>query len=370
MNINRNNYEDFLLLYIDGELNSQEEQAVNNFLQANTDLQQELNMLLDAKLMADETLIFDKSSLYKNENTAINTSNYEEKFLLYVDNELNDNTKQEVETFVLQNPTLQANFTALKNTVLPTEQIVCPDKKSLYKKEEKPVVFMWVKRLSVAAAILLFAVMAWVFTNKQNQSTATSTVSVNNNNGSKKNVVTTVTSSTPQPLKIESSTATNQPQKMPILQPNNTIETKQFVKNINPKNTIAQTVIVVAPQQAIANNTSNPIGSQKNEIASVINTKIETNNPMNAVVKSTDLASTSIQTVHKTQPINNTIRTTVYKPLEEDEDDIASNNTVYIGNMQLNKNKVDGLLKKAKELFTKSKKTSNQDSYIATANTL
>jgi len=369
MNINRNNYEEFFLLSIDGELNSQDEQALNNFLQANTDLQEELNMLLDAKLIADETLIFDKSSLYKNETTAINTTNYEEKFLLYVDNELHENTKQEVETFVLQNPTLQANFTALKNTVLPTEQIVCPDKESLYKKQEKPVVFMWVKRLSVAAAILLFAVMAWIFTNKQNQSTATSTAFVNNNNGNKKNVVTTVTSSTPQPLKIENNTATAQPQKMPIVQPNNTIETKEFVKNINPKNTIAQPTIV-APQKSISNNTSNTIGTQKNEIANVLNTKIETSNPMNVVVKSTDIASTSIQTVHKTQPLNNTIRATVYKPLEEDEDDITSNNTVYIGNMQLNKNKVDGLLKKAKGFFTKSKKTTNQDSYIATANTL
>ncbi|MEI2710378.1 MAG: hypothetical protein V9E96_15395 [Chitinophagaceae bacterium] len=39
MNINRNNYEEFFLLSIDGELNSQDEQALNNFLQANTDLQ-------------------------------------------------------------------------------------------------------------------------------------------------------------------------------------------------------------------------------------------------------------------------------------------------------------------------------------------
>ncbi|MEI2710380.1 MAG: hypothetical protein V9E96_15405 [Chitinophagaceae bacterium] len=50
---------------------------------------------------------------------------------------------------------------------------------------------------------------------------------------------------------------------MPILQPNNTIETKEFVKNINPKNTIAQPTIVVAPQKSISNNTSNTIGSTK-----------------------------------------------------------------------------------------------------------
>lgn len=68
---------------------------------------------------------------------------------------------------------------------------------------------------------------------------------------------------------------------------------------------------------------------------------------MNVVVKNTDVANNTVKTVHKQAPVN-TVQTIVYKTLEEDDDMTASNNTVYVGNMQLNKNKVDGLMKKQK----------------------
>ncbi len=102
MNINRHNYEEFFLMYVDNELSAAERAEVEAFVEQNQDLKTELELLKDAVMLPDETIqLVNKSSLYKNERS-INLNNYEEYFLLYVDNELGADEKDEVEKFVLQ----------------------------------------------------------------------------------------------------------------------------------------------------------------------------------------------------------------------------------------------------------------------------
>ena len=203
MNINRHNYEELFLLYIDGEMNAEQKQMVEAFAEANPDLKEELEMLKETVLFADSDLVFaDKASLYKSFDAAvITTNNCEEHFLLYVDNELNQTAKAAVETFVLQHPELQDQFTVLKQTKLEAEHIACPDKELLYKeeKERRPVVFMWAKRLSIAAAILLFAVMAWLLTSNNKKTVDGPSVATTSGTIEKKSVPT-VTSPTVDPL--------------------------------------------------------------------------------------------------------------------------------------------------------------------------
>src|SRR5688500_16387313 len=122
--INRNNYEEYLLMYIDGELSSSDKKAVELFLEENPDLKEELELLQQAILQPDEKIEFTgKQSLYRKEE-GISLHNYQQYFLLYIDNELNDTEKEAVETFVLQQPQLQDEFTLLKQTILPAENLV------------------------------------------------------------------------------------------------------------------------------------------------------------------------------------------------------------------------------------------------------
>ena len=93
MNINRNNYEEFLLLYIDGELSTTQQKEVEIFLEQHTDIKQELSDLLDTKLQIEEVSFGDISALLKNEINGINLNNYQEHFLLFVDNELSKENK-------------------------------------------------------------------------------------------------------------------------------------------------------------------------------------------------------------------------------------------------------------------------------------
>jgi hypothetical protein len=90
MNINRHNYEEYFILYMDNELGSEERQQVELFVQQNPDLKEELELLLQSKLTPEPHIIFENKDelLHTAENSAISMSNYEEWLMLYMDNEL------------------------------------------------------------------------------------------------------------------------------------------------------------------------------------------------------------------------------------------------------------------------------------------
>lgn len=172
MNINRYNYEEFFLLYVDNELTKAERLEVEAFVDANPDLREELNILNELKLKPETGIRFDaKELLMKPEADGgmINATNYEEFFVLYVDNELTATERREVEKFAANNPALQLELNLLLQTrVEPEHAIVFPDKSLLYKQPEtdrKPVVILWRRIVAVAAMLLVALGIFWI-TNK------------------------------------------------------------------------------------------------------------------------------------------------------------------------------------------------------------
>ena len=157
MNINRNNYEEYFLLYADKELSADEKNRVEMFVQQNPDLEEEFVMLQQSVIKPDNAITFeDKSSLFRKEEF-INQANYQEKFLMYVDNELSLSEIEETEKFVLSNPSLQNEFTLFQQAKYAADtSIVFPDKRLLYKKEgnSKVIPFRW---KTLAAAVLVGA---------------------------------------------------------------------------------------------------------------------------------------------------------------------------------------------------------------------
>lgn len=67
MDINRDNYETFFLLYLDRELKPAEMQAVEKFLNENTDLQKEYEVLQRTVLVPDEIVFEQKETLFRKE---------------------------------------------------------------------------------------------------------------------------------------------------------------------------------------------------------------------------------------------------------------------------------------------------------------
>lgn len=69
MQINRQSYEEYFLLYADGELNGAEMKLVEEFVAQNPDLAAEFNLIGEAVLQPDESIIFaNKERLYRNED--------------------------------------------------------------------------------------------------------------------------------------------------------------------------------------------------------------------------------------------------------------------------------------------------------------
>lgn len=183
MNINRNNYEEFFILYWDNELTATQKQAVENFVKENTDLQQEFRIFGETRFGADNNIQLKEKEFLLNDSF-INITNYEEQLLNYIDDELNIDQKAEVDKIAAQYPAVQKELALLQKTkIQPEAEIVFPDKSVLYRREEKVhVISIFWRRVAVAAAIILIAGLATlklVTTNKGG-----SKIEVAKNNGS------------------------------------------------------------------------------------------------------------------------------------------------------------------------------------------
>ncbi len=158
MNINRNNYEEYFLLYADNELLQTEKNEVEKFIKENGDLEEEFNMIKFTINVPDENVgMPDKSFLMKNElSSFINETNYKEEFILYHDNELSDEQRKAVEEFVKQHPQLNIEFELIgKAQLIADEHIVFPDKNQLYRKEKVGKVISLILWRSAAAAVFI-----------------------------------------------------------------------------------------------------------------------------------------------------------------------------------------------------------------------
>ena len=184
MEINRNNYEEFFLLYVDGELSASDEKMVEIFIRENPDLEQELAFFQQSKLLSDPAIIYDhKETLMAQPvgSKVINLTNYEEFFLMYADNELVEEEKSAVEKFASQHPKLRKELSyILKCRIKADDQIVFQGKESLFRHEiKKRIVYFSRFNIAIAASLILvagFMFFRFVFTHNQSAPPAISHV--------------------------------------------------------------------------------------------------------------------------------------------------------------------------------------------------
>ena len=162
MSINKDNYEEYFLLYADNELSAVEKNNVEDFVKQYPELEEELLMIkLSVSKPDDECILEDKSFLFKEADKFISGDNYQEVFVLYNDNELTGDERRKTEEFLEKNPVLKNDFELLQKVKLEADHtIVFPDKKLLYKREDngKIIPLKWWK---VAAAAILLGIGIW-----------------------------------------------------------------------------------------------------------------------------------------------------------------------------------------------------------------
>lgn len=170
MNINRHNYEEYFILYMDNELSAEERRVVEVFVKHHPDLKDELDTLMQFKLTPDTHIVFEgKEELLKeNGHSFITPTNYEEWLSLYIDDELTSEQWQLVEKFTAANPAAQKELDILQKVKLQPESIIFPHKNLLYRKEEKtrritPV--YW--RAAAAVLVIVLGISVMISVNKK-----------------------------------------------------------------------------------------------------------------------------------------------------------------------------------------------------------
>ncbi len=356
--MNRNNYEEYFLLYMDKELSSDENKMVEDFMQKNPDLAQEYNSLTVVKLQPDHAILFDNKNELTRHESFIHAGNYTEMTLLYIDKELSHEENIFVEKFYGQHPELQREMDALQYTILPEEHIIFTDKKSLYKHEGKVRYMSW-KKYAVAAAVLLFIFAAWLLypaktdlpiTAKTNPGEPSKIEQKSHQPGTKNDSLKNIVLPNPQNERVIVAEENNQPGKKEIK------EGQKILKNKVPEihNTPVLVANNVSPQEKII------LPSANNDL-NVFSEREKLLNEKESVADNKDY-SISIYTY---EPPAKTIQAAAYKELDTSPED---GNTLAIGTIAINKEKLNGLLKKAGSLFGKKAKEEKNEKDVKVAN--
>lgn len=174
MNINRNNYEEFFLLYIDNELSVAEKNMVDAFVAANADLQEELVMLQQSVVKPANVDFPAKEKLLK---AVPVDAGIQEKLLLLLDDELKGKEKAATLSLIQYNKEVKQEWELLQQTKCPAaDTIIFTHKSSLYRKEVgkvvaiNPIAIGW-WRVAAAAMLIgfgLWGTVSYLHTGRQN----------------------------------------------------------------------------------------------------------------------------------------------------------------------------------------------------------
>jgi hypothetical protein len=138
MDINRNNYEAYLLDYLENNLTTGQVAELMVFLQANPDLQVDLEDISLLTVKPDPSLVFDDKEGLKHCDIKpyafLTGENYEEYLVASMDGELSSEEEKDLEIFMGLNPQVKEDYELYRLTLLsPDTSIVYPSKAELKK---------------------------------------------------------------------------------------------------------------------------------------------------------------------------------------------------------------------------------------------
>jgi hypothetical protein len=365
MTINRNNYEEFFLLYVDNELSAPGKNAVDAFLIENPDLQEEMLMLQQSILIPDAAVFADKENLFKQETI---DSDLQQQLLLMLDNELDKSTKEKLAGLTKKDETVKKEWELLQQTKLSAEhKIIFEDKAILYKQEGGRVIAARWWRIAAAAVVIGFGV--WGVLNYSNRSGSIQPVieTVNKNSGKPSATPVVPGSENEQPVaedkssSVDVNTAVNETKAAEQIKSAIPAKTKNTVgadnkqKGASPK----QSDAIAKHQEIKTNNLPTPLeninnrSSNNNEVAIVTpsdnNNKINNNNASqgNDVTQPTETTTTN----------EFAVQTNYIDSDSESEEDNKNR-----------KSKIGGFFKKIKRVVERKTNTKSGDNSIRIAN--
>lgn len=353
MNINRHNYEELFLLYVDNELTAAERTMVENFISSNPDLKEELELLKQTSFTTDIKMdaAFLKSLL---KPVVEETTISEEQLLLFVDDELNAQEAEEVKKSIAVSSSLQTEVQLLQRCKFVADaSIIFPNKSVLYKEETPARVFYMsalVRRWSAAAAvILLLCSGVWLLMNSKK----TTTPVVKNNpvkiiqqpikNGAKELII-------PTPVTNERM----------VQQQTNTI--RQNAIPVKQNNTPAPTTVKRNDVLLVNNDNKNqlPIPEKKtNEQESIVSAEPKVIKPeINSVIESNKTTTSAVPI------ITNTTKPQASYAAYNSNDQVNEEDNSLLNEQRQRSSGLKGFLKKAKRTIERRTGIQSGDSQV------
>lgn len=151
--ITRDNYEEFFLLYVDNELSMAEKRVVEIFIDENPDLREEWEALLQCRVDPEPQVTFPGRDWLPGQD--------QEYLLSYIDNELNEEDRRAVESYIHRYPSRAAELELLRKTIShPDPAVVFADKEILHRAgDRRRIIFLrWTAAAAVVAGIVAFLI--------------------------------------------------------------------------------------------------------------------------------------------------------------------------------------------------------------------
>jgi hypothetical protein len=162
MDIDRSNYEIWLIDWLDGKLNSLQVEELKLYLEQNPDIREEFEDLTPINLLPGEISFPHKEHLKKSPSD-ISVSQFEYLCIAYLENDLNDNQQAELLEIVSRYPDRKKTFDLIQKTILPRERKDYKHKTLLLKRTAfQKLIRLSVIGLSTAAAIAIIINIVFV----------------------------------------------------------------------------------------------------------------------------------------------------------------------------------------------------------------
>ena len=158
MQIDRSNYEIWIIDWLDGNLNDRQVKQLKLFLDQNNDLRVEFDELTPVKLLSPASSFRYKERLKKSPSD-ISKSQFEFLCAAFLENDLSISQQTELEEIVNTYPDRKKTFDQIQRTILAPERINYKHKRLLLKRTTlQKVIRLSVTGLSTAAAISLLII--------------------------------------------------------------------------------------------------------------------------------------------------------------------------------------------------------------------
>jgi len=162
MDINRHNYEAFLLDLLEGQLSAEEEQQLYEFLKNHPDLGADMPDLTLCCLEKDKVLFPGRDQLRKDISMAgasLSETHFDLFSIARMEGDLSRAQEEEHQSMVEQEPAKREEWIAWQRTRLVPGQVQFPGKKNLKRRKFAGTRVLWTGAISAAATLTLLLIL-------------------------------------------------------------------------------------------------------------------------------------------------------------------------------------------------------------------